>query len=280
MAKGKKWALGGGLILIAAIIGGILVGWWLFRHVDAHLLLSDQPVTVALPGAIPIRAKVLNNLDITLDTKLKTQVPIDQTITVPIKDTLHVHVAFDHDVPIKMQVPVHATIPVDQIIPIDSKVKVDVLGVPITLPIKGNVPIKAEIPVNLTIPVDQQVHLKFTAPAAVTLDEPLKLPLKARIDAVVPISGHLSVPLKSDLVATAHIPGLLHAVIKHADLNLPLHTLRLSWAGSDKGGDKSRGESAAAPAASGAAPPGASSVAPPAASASASSHVATGNGAQ
>lgn len=233
MRTGKGLLWGAGLILIAAIIGGALVGWWVFRNVDAHLLLRQQTATVSLPGNIPIKAKVLNNLDITLDTKLKTRVPVNQTITVPIRDTLHVQVAFDHDVPIKLKVPVHAMIPVDQTIPIDSTVKVDVLGVPVTLPIKGNVPIKTQIPVNLTIPVDQQVHLKFTAPADVTLDEPIKLPLKTAIDTVVPIHGHLSVPLKSDLVATARIPGKMQVVIDKADLKLSLSSLRLSLAGDD-----------------------------------------------
>ncbi|TAM13020.1 MAG: hypothetical protein EPN72_11395 [Nevskiaceae bacterium] len=227
MAAGKKIA-GAVLVLGVAAVGGAVAAAWVFRNVDAHLLIERQPVAVTIPGEVPVTARITSNLEIDLKTNLKTQVPVDQTIVVPVKDVLHVHVAFDHDVPIRMNVPVKAMIPVNQKIPVDTTVTVTALGVPVTLPLRGEVPIKAEIPVNLNIPVNQQVHLQFTAPAQVTLDEPLKLPLKTRIDTVVPISAHLSVPVESDLVAKVRIPEPLDAVIDHAELKVPLRTLRLT----------------------------------------------------
>lgn len=226
MAAGKRIA-GAVLVLGAAAIGGAATAAWVFRNVDAHLLLERQPVVVSIPREVPVTARVTSNLEIDLDTRLKTQVPVDQTIIVPIKDVLRVHVGFDHDVPIRMEVPVKTRIPVDQVVPVDTQVTVTVLGMPVTLSLRGDVPIKAEIPVELNIPVDQQVHLQFTAPAEVTLDEPLKLPLKTRIDTVVPISAHLSVPLESELVANVRIPEPLDAVIEHTELAVPLRTLRL-----------------------------------------------------
>lgn len=65
---------------------GALVAPWVFRNVDARLLLSNQPAKVTIDEKLQVTARVLDNLDIPLDDMIKTEVPVDQIITVPVKE--------------------------------------------------------------------------------------------------------------------------------------------------------------------------------------------------
>lgn len=223
----------GGLILVGAVAGGVAVGWWVFRNVDARLMLTDQPATVVVPQPVAITAEVLNNLDIEINDAITTTVPVDQTITIPIKDTLHVIADFDHDIPIKLMVPVRDKITIDQVLDVDTVIKADLLGDTHDLPVRGKIPVKAVVPISLNIPVDQLVHLKFTAPADVRIIQPLVVPLKAEIAARIPIHSRMSVPVKSALQATATIPNPADIIITTANLKLPLRTLKLQTDGAE-----------------------------------------------
>ena len=229
----NKTILGvGALILVGAVAGGVLAGVWVFRNIDARLLLTNQPATVLVPEPVKISADILNNLDIEINDSIKTTVPVDQIISIPIKDTLHVQASFDSDVPIKLTVPVHDHIVLDQVLDVDTTIKANLLGDTHDLPVRGKIPVHAVVPVNLVIPIDQPVHLKFTAPVDVKFTQPLVVPLKADIAATIPIHSEMSVPVKSALEAEITIPQPANVIITTSDLRLPLRTLKLQTKGS------------------------------------------------
>jgi len=230
------------IILLGAIAGGVLAGMWVFRNVDARLVLSDQPATVVLPNPLAISADVLNELEIEINSSITTTVPVNQRIQIPLTDVLHVQASFDSPVPIKMNVPVKDFIYIDQVLDVDTVVKADLLGDTHDLPLRGKVPVKARVPVSLNIPVDQMVHLKFTAPVDVKFKDALDVLLKADISTTIPIHSRMSVPVKSALKANITVPDPADIVITHADLRLPLRTLKLNTA-------QEQGQSAPAPAA-------------------------------
>lgn len=215
-------------ILVGAAIGGALVGYWVFKNVDARLLLSNQPAKITIDEALKVNARALDNLNIRLDDTIHTRVPVDQIITVPVKEQLNVIADFDGSVPIRMNVAVRDKIVLDQVLDLNAVIDAEILGDKIKLPIRGKVPVKAIVPVTLDIPVDQMVRLKFTAPVGVRVQQALTVPLKTVIEADIPIQADLSVPVKSDIPAEATLrPGPLSATIVEADLRLPLRTLRL-----------------------------------------------------
>lgn len=215
------------LIALGAVLGGIAVGWFVLRNIDARLMLVNQPATVIVPKPVAITADVLNDLDIEINDSITTTVPVDQVIRIPIKDVLRVQASFDNEIPIKLTVPVRDKITIDQVLDVDTVIKAKLLGDMHDLPIRGKIPVKATVPISLDIPVDQKVHLKFTAPADVRLIQDLVVPLKANIAATIPIHSRMSVPVKSALHATATIPEPADIIITSADLRLPLSTLRL-----------------------------------------------------
>ncbi len=228
-------------ILLGAVAGGAVAGWWVFRNVDARLVLKDQPATVLLPEPLAVTADVLNDLSIEIDTSITTTVPVDQRVKIPVEETLRVNASFDSEIPIKMNVPVKDYIVIDQLLDVNTVVKADLLGDTHDLPLRGKIPVKARVPVNLNIPVDQMVHLKFTAPVEAKLKQALDVPLKADIAATIPIRSKMNVPVKSALQANIVVPDPAPVVITEADLRLPLRTLRLNTAD-----DQARAPAAAA----------------------------------
>jgi hypothetical protein len=232
-----KWWISALIVFMVAIGLGVVAGWWVFKNFDMNLPVRNQPATVTLPEPMQVRAKVLNDLDVMVKGQLSTEIPIDQSIQVPINETLHTVISFDHDVPIKMQVPVSYTLPLDQVIHVDSKVKVTVLGKDISLPIRGDIPIKAQIPINMNVPIDQRVRLKFVAPADAKLQQQLNIPLKTTIATTFPLQGVMQVPVKSELQAQVVVPQPISAVISESDFSFPLSQLALQRV--EKNADKS-----------------------------------------
>lgn len=226
----RRFIVGGGVLLVVALLVGVALAWWVWRNIDAELLLRNQQAKVIVPDPMDVGINILDDLDILIDTNIATSVPVDQTLVLPIKETLDVMVAFDDAVPIKMTVPIQDTIHLDQSVPVDGEVKARVMGVWINVPVKGELPIKADVPLDLKVPVDQLVGLKFKAPAKVDFLEDLRVPLKTNIDTVIPLKSAMSVPVRSTLNAKARILKPADALIAQMDLKLPLREVGLGFA--------------------------------------------------
>ena len=227
MSARKSW-LTATLLLSGAIMGGAIAGLWAFQHLDLGLQLRHQPALVSLPSPVPVEARILDNLDIVIDGSIKTVVPVDQVVSLPIRDTLHVNASIDHDIPVRMTVAIRDSIPVDQVVKVNARVAVDILGQTLMLPVRGDVPIKTRVPISLDVPVNQLVRMKFTAPTDVRLSQALQVPLRTNIAATIPVHGELQVPVRSALKAEVSIPEPFPAVLERADLSLPLRSLTLT----------------------------------------------------
>lgn len=225
----KSFVAGAGVLLVAAILAGAIFAWWAWSNLYAQILLKNQQAQIVISDPMDVGIDILDNLDILLDTQLKTSVPIDQVLSLPVRDVLKVDVTFNHEVPIKMNVPIHETVQLDQTVDVDGEVQANFLGRWITLPVKGSLPVKAEVPIDIDVPVDQQVNLSFTAPAEVKLLQDLKVPLKTVIDTTIPLKSELSVPVRSRLNAKAQILETATAIIAKLDLQLPVHGIGLSF---------------------------------------------------
>lgn len=234
------------LVLVGATIGAILAGLWVFSNVKARLLVTDAPAMVTVPEPFNVSATILNRLDIAINGKVHTRVPVHKTLSVPVNEPLNLLVKFDAYVPIRLQVAVTKTITIDKKMAIDTILQADLLGDTFALPIHGNFPVKAKVPLHIVIPVDQMVHLQFTAPIKATLKQNLEVPLDTVIEADVPLKTRMSVPINNALKAVVDLPDkALPVEIVYADLNIPLDNLAFDFgsasANSQDRSDKSSG---------------------------------------
>lgn len=221
------------LVLILAALAGGAIAYLIISRVDVTLMLREQAATAIIPQDITGTARVSEAIGLRLDETIHTQVPVDQRVTIPIKDRLDIVVHFDGEIPLRMNVRLRDEIPLKQVVDLDTVIDAYLpeIGSTITIPLRGKIPIDIMVPVDLVIPLDQMVALQFTTPITAEIDQKLTVPLRTSIDAAVPIDAALSVPVLNDLRAVVIMPeGPSDVVIQEADLTLPLRTLRLGFA--------------------------------------------------
>lgn len=219
-------------VLVLAMLAGAIAAWLLITRVDITLALRDQLLTAIIPQQLEGRARVSDNLSLQLAETIRTTVPVDQRVDIPIDDTLNIIAIFKGEIPLKMTVRLRDSIPLKQVIDLNTTVEAYLpeLGSTLKIPLRGKIPIDTMVPVDLVIPVDQSVYLDFTTPVTARIQQTLNVPLRANIQAEVPIDATFSVPVLNEVQALINMPtGPSKAVIEQGDLVLPLRTLQLGF---------------------------------------------------
>lgn len=218
------------LVLLLAALAGALVAYLVVTRVDVTLALRDQPATAIIPQQIRGHARVEGEIGLHLAETIHTQVPVDQRVTIPIRDELNIVAHFNGAIPLQLTVKLRDEIPLNQVVELDTRIQAYLpeLGSTIEIPIRGKIPINTMVPVDLEIPVNQMVELEFTTPVTARIDQHLSVPLRTTIDAAVPIDAALNVPVLNQLEAVVNMPpGPSNVVITQGNLTLPLRTLQL-----------------------------------------------------
>lgn len=222
------WAL---IVLIGAAVGAVVAFELVLKRVQARLLVTDAPLTAYVDQSMPVSATVLNELKVTIDDTVRTAVPVDTTLSVPVEEALDLVADFDALVPVSLVVPVNDVIPLEQEIDIDTVVEADLLGETFKLPMRGRFPVKANVPVKLLVPVEQELRLKFTAPIKARLKQNLIVPLNTTIEADIPLRTEMSVPVLNNVQIEVDIQKspALPVTLNYSDLKMPLGTLGFSF---------------------------------------------------
>ncbi|PAV25103.1 hypothetical protein CF392_12690 [Tamilnaduibacter salinus] len=152
------------LIALTVVVAALFV---LSRTLMDELPDGAMPFRVTLPEGM--RARVTNDVDI--------EVPLKDTVRVPITETLSTQASVDTEVPVAMTVDVNQRIPVNTELRIDTSMEARILGVWTELPVRGSVPIEMSVPVSMSIPIQQTIPLKLDTPVSVALDEDLSIPV-------------------------------------------------------------------------------------------------------
>lgn len=192
------------ILLMSASAAGIV--WWVWENMAARVVLHEQDALVRLPESLAVQATVGQQVQVSIDTVLPITVPIDQVLTIPITQALPVRVSIDTQVPIALDVPVRQSIRVDQVVEVDGQVATRVLGIAMTVPVKGRIPVKADVPIDVVIPVRHTVPVVLITDATVRLRDPLRAHVQAQIKTQVPIRESLSLPVTRPVHATLRFP--------------------------------------------------------------------------
>ncbi|KAA8977828.1 hypothetical protein [Halospina sp. K52047b] len=161
------------LLTLLIIVSGIL---WL-----PALLFSQGETggpTVQLPDRLPFRVTMPQGMTARVTNAVEIEVPLDERVSVPVRDTFNANARVDTNVPIQMTVSVDQTIPVKTTLDLDTRVEASIFGAWMTIPIRGRVPIDVDVPVKADIPVNQRIPLKLETPVSVDLDETLEVPMQ------------------------------------------------------------------------------------------------------
>lgn len=216
--------------VIGVVIAGGVFGYWLFMNIAARLIISNQPLTIRLPEQADIVMRTSNKIDVLMKGIIHAQVPLRQTLNLPVKGTYLTEVDIDTSVPLETVIIYEGVIPIDTIADIEAKAPVNFQNVKKykNLHFKAKLPMKLNLPVKLVVPVKQNIPLKYKGPLKVTLDHVITTPVDTTLRTALKVNQQFSVPITSSLPVRLNLPQHpVRATIVEADLFLNLSTLRL-----------------------------------------------------
>ncbi|MGQ0622845.1 MAG: hypothetical protein ACT4QA_23560 [Panacagrimonas sp.] len=230
--SGRKlwlWPVFGVGIVGIVIVGG-LTGYWLFMNLAARLTISDQPLTIRLPDQTDIVLRTQNKIDVLMQGTIHAQVPLNQTLRLPVKGSYLTEIDINTTVPLETVIIYEGIIPIDSIADIEAKAPVNFQNVKKykNLHFKAKLPMKLSLPVKLVVPVKQDIRVRYKGPLKVTIDHVINTPVNTTLRTALKVNQQFSVPITSSLPARLNLPQHpVKATIVEADLFLNLSTLRL-----------------------------------------------------
>jgi hypothetical protein len=223
------WPLFGVGVIGVAIIGGLL-GYWAFMNVAARLLISDQPLTIQLPPQSDIVMRTDHKVDVLMKGTIYAQVPLKQTLDLPVNGTYDTIVDIDTQVPLETVITYEGIIPVDSMADIEAKAPVNFQNVKKykNLHFKAKLPLKMRLPVKLVVPVKQVIPLKYHGPLKVAINHVIRTPVDTTLKTALKVNQPFSVPITTSLPVRLQLPQHpVKATIVESDLFLDIATLRL-----------------------------------------------------
>ncbi len=213
--------VGAGVLLVW---GGLMLAatWYVYARWDAIVELRDHPVKLRLPEGLQAMAEVSAPLQAHVNLSPRVRVPLRQTLSVELSDSL------------QAQTRLRATVPVDTVLHVEQSVPVRTslsLSVPVvswlprfevTVPVALDLPVKVDVPVKLEVPLDMDVL------ASGELHAPLQVPLDVDLNLRPQVRGPLPVQIHRQMAFRLLGPMQpMPVLIERARLSLPFSQPRL-----------------------------------------------------
>jgi len=219
-------ALGIFFLVTAALTSTLIILFLTFVPADLiklRIKLKEQTINAQIAGSIPVRADINETFHIPFKSNLPIRVPIKQDLLVPFDNIITVPVEVDTYIPLDLTVHFETEIPVNSSVPIDTNVQTRVLGVPVSVPVKGQLPIRLVIPVEKDIPIHETLRLKFNSPVKAHLKNVFRVPIDTMVSSDIALDQKLTIPIKTSIDVRASLEGQLpevHMMENNIDIGL------------------------------------------------------------
>lgn len=223
------WLILGTGIPVLLVAGGAL-GYWAIMNLAARLLLTDQPMRVELPPTANVTMEISEKIDVLLKGRINAQVPLVQTLDLPVNGVYDTIVDLDTEVPLKTTIHYEGIIPIDTMADIEAKAPINFQNIKKykNMHFKARLPMKMRLPVKLTVPVDEVVRIRYRGPLKVAIDHVIRAPVSSELKTALNVNQVFTVPVTSTLPLELQMPERpVRASILESDLYLDLSTLRL-----------------------------------------------------
>lgn len=229
--------LGGGIVLLGALVIGALAGYWLFMNIVVNITMKDQPIAIRLPETTKAVAEITNVLDITLKGDIVASVPFNEALTIPLDGRYDFHVQMSPKVPVQFTVVYDGIIPVDTMASVTAQTDFNykTLKKIRNLEFKTKIPLEFKLPVHLEIPVDETINLTYEGPISATIHEELETRVDTVLHAKLPVNQTISSPVTAAIPLKVYLPQHpVPAVINQIQIGLRPTLLGFGLAESDE----------------------------------------------
>ena len=215
--------------LVLVVAGGAL-GFWLALQLSLGLSLSHQQGRLMLPQALHVKVRPTDDVDIGLHGLIAAEVPLKQTLEVPLKGTYRTEVVSRASIPLNFvihyegRIPVHASADIEGTTDLVFNSRL----LP-QFPIRARLPLDFEVPVSLRVPVSTRLDVNYDGPIQVTFDQVVSAPVDTVLKTRFPVDRESRTPIRASFrMAVVPPPTPVDIGITQADLRLPLTGMRLT----------------------------------------------------
>jgi hypothetical protein len=229
--RNRRWRWLGLTVAGAVVIGvGAALGLLLIERLVLGLRITHIPGAVTLPASAEGYAEVTDEIDIRLKGEIAAEVPLRQTLKLPLQGRYTASVDIDALAPVDFTITYDGTIPVDTIATIEAQADFNFQDVKRyrQLPVVAKLPMQMNLPVSLRVPVRDQVRIRHQGVVRMEIDQTVEAPVDTLIRTRLPVDQDIRAPVTAKLALRADFPtSPQRAIINEAALSLPLDTLRL-----------------------------------------------------
>lgn len=212
----------GGAVLLLWLALMVAATWYVYARWDALIDLRQQAVKLRLPEGLSSLAEVTAPLQTRLDLAPNVVVPLRQTLSAEVSDSLQARAQLHTRLPVDAVVHIEQTVPVRTALQLSVPVVGWLPRFEVTVPLTLDLPVRLDVPLKLDVPLDMDVLVsgEVRAPLQVPLDVDLALRPQIHAPLQVSVSRAMAFHLLGPM---APMPVL----IERAHLRLPFSQPRL-----------------------------------------------------
>lgn len=235
--RGLFVALAGLAFGAIVIVAGLLYLFLVYDPLDRISLrinLGEQYLKARMAASFPVMADIDQLLRVPLNDVISVTVPFQEHFAIPFHKTLEVPIELNTTIPVYMTVPFKSDIPIETEVFVDTVIKTSILGVPISVPIKGYIPVRATIPVDQQVVVREDFELALRSPVSVEIKDTFQIPISTVFSAEVPLKTELMIPFKEHIMANVSLEGTMGEEIPNLyifdnTMDFKVNQMRLIW---------------------------------------------------
>ncbi len=162
----------GASVLVLWLMLMVAATWFVYTRWEVLIDLRQQPVMLRLPDGMQATADVSAPVKSRLDFSPRVVVPLRQTLSAEVSDSIQAHMQLRTHVPLDTVVHIVHTVPINTTLQLSVPVVSWLPKFEVTVPLTLALPIELDVPVKLSVPLnlDALVNGELLAPLQVPLD--------------------------------------------------------------------------------------------------------------
>ncbi len=176
--------------------------WRELQDIRQWQMVVRESIPIDITENFRVDAAIHHQFPVRLDTKIPVNFPVSSVVQIPIRETFMIPLEKTFTVVLNTPLRLKDTIRVSTNLPLDIMVETKVLGIPMTIPVKGVIPLNLDLPVDQDINVLGEVLVNLKNPLPVEIDHVVEAPLDFMVEGIMPLDTTIQAPVEGTLDCT------------------------------------------------------------------------------
>ncbi|WP_028314807.1 hypothetical protein [Desulfatibacillum aliphaticivorans] len=186
-------------ILTIVLIAALGLMWRELSQLKEWQVHLQKSLPITFTEDFRVDAAIDHEFPIKIEADIPIQFPVTSVVRIPIKETFLIPLNKTFPVMLDQPLRLKDTVKVRAIIPIDTEFEAKVLGVTMTVPVKGSVPLDIDVPLDQEIRIPNELMVMLQEPLPVSINQTVDAPLDFVINGNLPLDAVINAPVKGVL---------------------------------------------------------------------------------